>query len=132
MRPSESRSDGDRDMLAVPEIARDQPAFQAYMATILQFQLFEKACVEAKEFNVTDPTAKPLHRCNLSKMSPTSLKALMGIGNTQRWRTLLETYTVDGTLSSDSMSRYFAPLNEYLQVGDVIRCGWVTSYGAGG
>ncbi|KAF0290819.1 Angiotensin-converting enzyme [Amphibalanus amphitrite] len=115
VRPSESRSADDLDMLAVPDLARDRPAFQRYMSTVLQFQLFEKACVDAGQFEIDKAEEKPLYRCSLDSSAAAGLKDLMAAGNTQRWKALLKQYTVNGTLSSISMVRYFAPLHKHLQ-----------------
>ena len=116
MQPSEVRSAGDSDMLGVPDLARDRPAFQRYMSIVLQFQLFEQLCIDAGEYDITDPEKKPLHRCDLTGSKLGGLKDLVEAGNSMRWRTLLQDHTVNGTLSSESMVRYFAPLDAHLQV----------------
>ncbi|OXA52110.1 Angiotensin-converting enzyme [Folsomia candida] len=90
------------------------PYVRYFISMILQFQLHESLCKEAKN-------TKPLHLCDIynSKRAGLKLKKLLSLGASKPWPVVLATVTDTQKLSSKSILKYFEPLYKWLKEENV-------------
>lgn len=114
------RTAEDFDPGAKYHIVRSWPYTRYFLAQLLQFQLFEKACEMAGHKG-------PLHRCSIygNKKVGEKLSAMLALGSSVPWPDALEAFTGTREMSAQPLLDYFAPLKAWLDDENKGRaCGW--------
>jgi len=114
IKPPNKRNNRQFDAGAKIHVAVFGSYIDYYTAAMYQFQFYEAACKIAGEYVPDDPD-KPLHRCNFyqSKEVGDMLKAALSVGKSRPWKEVLEKMVGHREMSSSSLRKYFAPLEEF-------------------
>jgi peptidyl-dipeptidase A len=118
--PPVERGETSFDPGAKYHVAAVTPYSDYFLASLLQFQLYEAACRQAG-------WSGPLHRCSFygKKEVGRRLEAMMQMGASRPWPDALEAFTGNRELSGRSISAYFKPLETWLkELNKGSRCGW--------
>uniref|UniRef100_A0A7G3ADB7 Angiotensin-converting enzyme n=1 Tax=Lutzomyia longipalpis TaxID=7200 RepID=A0A7G3ADB7_LUTLO len=88
-----------------------------FVAHILEFQLHKAMCITAGQYDPINPTANPLHKCDIHNSLEVGekLRAGLGLGLSKHWSEALREMTGETELSAAALLEYFSPLVEYLQ-----------------
>lgn len=101
-------------------IPGNTPYLRYFLSYILQFQFHEAACEMAG-------WEGPLHRCSIydNKEVGERFNAMLELGASQPWPDALEAFTGTRSMDGSAITKYFAPLVDYLQEENEGRnCGW--------
>jgi len=116
------RSKEDFDPAAKFHTSNNVPYIRYFVSFVIQFQFYEKMCEFAGEYDPTDPN-KPLYKCDFYENTNAGdlLGNMLQQGNSDRWQDILKNFlcagkptSCKGELSAESLLRYFAPLEEWL------------------
>jgi peptidyl-dipeptidase A len=119
--PPVERDEASFDPGAKYHVASITPYSGYFLATLLQFQLYEAACRHAGW------KGAPLHRCSFygNKDVGRRLEAMMAMGASRPWPDALEAFTGSREMSARFISAYFRPLETWLKEQNKgSRCGW--------
>lgn len=109
--PSRTNRNDERyfDPGAKYHVATNVPYLRYFLSYLLEFQFYEAMCREAGHQG-------PLHRCDFynSTKAGAKLKVMLSSGSSRSWQDTLEQMTGSRRIQADSLLRYFAPLNDWL------------------
>ncbi len=118
--PPTPRSEADFDPGAKYHVSNNVPYTRYFIAHILQFQFYKRACELAG-------WKGPLYRCSFfqSKKAGKALKEMLEKGASQPWQTTLYEFTGTREIDAESLIEYFQPLHEWLKKQNKKQtCGW--------
>jgi peptidyl-dipeptidase A len=118
--PPVERGEASFDPGAKYHVASVTPYSDYFLASLLQFQLYEAACRHAG-------WKGPLHRCSFygNKEVGRRLQAMMAMGASRPWPDAIEVFTGSREVSGRSIATYFKPLETWLkEQNKSSRCGW--------
>ncbi|MFM7275152.1 MAG: M2 family metallopeptidase, partial [Gammaproteobacteria bacterium] len=118
--PPVPRSEADFDPGAKYHIPGSVPYTRYFLARILQFQFYQKACEIAG-------WQGPLHRCSFygNKEVGEKLNAMLAMGRARPWPEALEAFTGHREMSGKAVVAYYAPLMSWLEEQNKgQQCGW--------
>jgi peptidyl-dipeptidase A len=118
--PPVERGETSFDPGAKYHVASTTPYSDYFLASLLQFQLYEAACRHAG-------WKGPLHRCSFygNKQVGRRLQAMMAMGASRPWPDALEAFTGSREISGRPIAAYFKPLQAWLKEQNKgSRCGW--------
>jgi peptidyl-dipeptidase A len=118
--PPVERDETSFDPGAKYHVASTTPYSSYFLASLLQFQLYEAACRHAG-------WKGPLHRCSFygNKEVGRRLQAMMAMGASRPWPDALEAFTGSREISGRPIAAYFKPLQAWLKEQNKgSRCGW--------
>ncbi|XP_059062532.1 angiotensin-converting enzyme-like [Achroia grisella] len=125
--PPMSRSEADFDPGSKYHIISDQEYIKYFLATILEFQIFEQLCTAAGHVG-------HLHECDVyrSREAGRILSEIMQPGSSKSASEIIRTMTKGKTnrISPESLVKYFRPLELWLRVQnrDESLIGWSSNY----
>jgi len=96
------------------------PAYDRFLARILQFQFYRSMCQASGHKG-------PLHECNFygSKEAGAKLWKMLSYGGSKPWPEALEAMTGTREMDASALVEYFAPLQSWLEEQNKGRqCGW--------
>jgi peptidyl-dipeptidase A len=98
-------------------IPADSQYIAYFVAHILEFSFYKSLCIEAKQYDPTNPSAKPLHKCDFynNEDAGAKLRAGLEMGYSKHWSEALEKLTGETDISAAALLEYFAPLKDFLQ-----------------
>ena len=114
------RSEQDFDPGAKFHIPGNTPYARYFLARLLQFQFYQKACEIAG-------WQGPLHRCSFygNKEVGAKLNAMLEMGRSRPWPEALEAFAGSPEMSGKAVVAYFAPLQAWLEEQNKgQQCGW--------
>ena len=114
------RSEEDFDPGAKFHIPGNTPYARYFLARLLQFQFYQKACEIAG-------WQGPLHRCSFygNKELGQKLNAMLEMGRSRPWPEALEAFAGSPEMSGKAVVAYFAPLHAWLEEQNKgQQCGW--------
>jgi peptidyl-dipeptidase A len=114
------RSEDDFDPGAKFHIPGNTPYARYFLARMLQFQFYQKACEIAGQTG-------PLHRCSFygNKDVGAKLNAMLEMGRSRPWPEALEAFAGSPDMSGKAVVAYFAPLQTWLEEQNKgQQCGW--------
>ena len=114
------RSEEDFDPGAKFHIPGNTPYARYFLARLLQFQFYQKACEIAG-------WQGPLHRCSFygNKEVGAKLNAMLEMGRSRPWPEALEAFAGSPEMSGKAVVAYFAPLQSWLEEQNKgQQCGW--------
>jgi len=114
------RSEEDFDPGAKFHIPGNTPYARYFLARLLQFQFYQKACEIAG-------WQGPLHRCSFygNKEVGAKLNAMLEMGRSRPWPEALEAFAGSPEMSGKAVVAYFAPLQAWLEEQNKgQQCGW--------
>ena len=114
------RSEEDFDPGAKFHIPGNTPYTRYFLARLLQFQFYQKACEIAG-------SKGPLHRCSFygNKDVGAKLNAMLEMGRSRPWPEALEAFAGSPDMSGKAVAAYFAPLQTWLEEQNKgQQCGW--------
>jgi peptidyl-dipeptidase A len=114
------RSEEDFDPGAKFHIPGNTPYARYFLARLLQFQFYQKACEIAG-------SQGPLHRCSFygNKEVGAKLNAMLEMGRSRPWPEALEAFAGSPDMSGKAVVAYFAPLQTWLEEQNKgQQCGW--------
>jgi len=123
MIPPLERSEEHFDAAGKYHIPNNTPYIRYYVSFILQFQFYEKMCLEAGEYVENDPE-KPLYKCDFfnSKQAGRIMKDLLKAGQSQPWETTLKNFlcsqndsSCTGDMNAKAITKYFLPVMDWLK-----------------
>lgn len=111
------RNESDFDAGAKYHVPSGTPYIRYFIAHILQFQMHRAACIAAGQYDPSNPSAKPLHKCDIdgSKAAGAKIRAGLELGLSEHWSVALEKMTGDKDISGDAVLEYFKPLYDFLK-----------------
>lgn len=114
--PNGARGEEFFDPGAKYHIPADSQYIAYFVAHILEFQLHRAVCIEAGQYNKTDP-AKPLHKCDIDGSLAAGAKIRDGLklGLSKHWSEALFAMTGEREISGEAIFDYFQPLYDYLK-----------------
>lgn len=115
-----ARSEDDFDPGAKFHIPNSTPYARYFLARMLQFQFYQRAC-EIARWN------GPLHRCSFhaNREVGERLETMLEMGRSRPWPDALEAFTGTREMSGKAVLAYFAPLMSWLQEQNAgQQCGW--------
>ncbi|KAG5670746.1 hypothetical protein PVAND_000987 [Polypedilum vanderplanki] len=97
-------------------IPADSQYIAYFVAHILEFSFYKSLCIEAGQYNVSNPSEHPLHTCDFfeSKAAGEKLNAGLKLGMSKHWSEALNELTGSPNISASALVEYFAPLKDYL------------------
>lgn len=118
--PPVARGEEDFDPGAKYHIPASTPYARYFLARMLQFQFYQRACEIAG-------WKGPLHRCSFygNRDVGARLEAMLAMGRSRPWPDALEAFTGTREMSARAVLDYFAPLQRWLEEqnrGE--QCGW--------
>lgn len=114
------RSEEDFDPGAKFHIPGNTPYARYFLARLLQFQFYQKACEIAG-------WQGPLHRCSFygNKEVGQKLNAMLEMGRSRPWPEALQAFAGSPEMSGKAVVAYFAPLQAWLEEQNKDQqCGW--------
>ena len=114
------RSEEDFDPGAKFHIPGNTPYARYFLARMLQFQFYQKACEIAG-------WQGPLHRCSFygNKEVGQKLNAMLEMGRSRPWPEALQAFAGSPEMSGKAVVAYFAPLQAWLEEQNKgQQCGW--------
>ena len=117
-------------------IPNNTPYIRYFVSFIVQFQFYEKMCIEAGEFNPEDPNSEPLYKCDFfnSIEAGNALESVLQQGASQPWQDTMKAFLCDdgdanceGEMDPESLLKYFAPIEEWLLTNQKEN-GWVIGW----
>jgi peptidyl-dipeptidase A len=114
------RTEEDFDPGAKYHVPASVPYTRYYLARLLQFQFYQRACEIAG-------WQGPLHRCSFygNKKVGAKLNAMLAMGKSKPWPEALEAFTGTREMSGKALTAYFAPLMTWLEEQNKgQQCGW--------
>lgn len=114
------RSEDDFDPGAKYHIAANVPYTRYFLARMLQFQFYQRACELAG-------WQGPLHRCSFHGNHEVGEKlgAMLAMGRSRPWPDALEAFVGTREMSGEAVLAYFAPLMAWLEQQNAgQQCGW--------
>lgn len=98
-------------------IPADSQYIAYFVAHILEFSFYRSLCVEAGQFDPSNPSARPLHKCDFfeNQKAGDKLRDGLKLGFSQHWSVALEALTGDSEMSAAALMEYFAPLQAFLK-----------------
>ena len=98
-------------------IPADSQYIAYFVAHILEFSFYKSLCIEAGQYNSTNPDEHPLHKCDFytSKPAGAKLKAGLELGYSKHWNEALNVLTGSPDISAQALIEYFKPLKEFLE-----------------
>lgn len=99
-------------------IPADSQYMSYFIARILQFQFYKSLCIEAKQYDPSNPSANPLHKCDFYKSTAAGdkLRAGLKLGLSKPWPFALNELVGSPDMSAEPLLEYFAPLQAYLKI----------------
>ena len=131
-------ADGLFDAAGKYHIPNNTPYIRYFVSFIVQFQFYEKMCIEAGQYDPADlsENASPLYKCDFfnSIKAGDILKKAMQHGRSQPWQATLDEFLCenggskcDGGMSQASLLKYFEPIEKWLdsqQTANNYPVGW--------
>lgn len=98
-------------------VPADSQYIAYFVAHILEFSFYKSLCIEAGQYNASNPLEKPLHKCDFynNKAAGTKLKAGLEMGYSEHWSEALKKLTGESDISAQAILEYFAPLRTFLK-----------------
>jgi len=112
-------------------IPNNTPYIRYYISFIIQFQFYEKMCIEAGKYDPKDPTSE-LYKCDFfeSKEAGEQLKKILQKGQSQPWQKTMAEFLdecteekCEGEMNPQSLINYFQPIITWLE-NDKNENGW--------
>jgi len=112
-----SRNETDFDPGAKFHIPGSSQYIGYFVAHLLEFQFYKALCMEAGEYNPSNPNTKPLHKCDFYKSQAAGRKLAEGLklGKSKHWSEALRVLTNQTELSGSALIEYFNPLLKFLK-----------------
>ncbi|XP_055551685.1 angiotensin-converting enzyme-like [Wyeomyia smithii] len=112
-----TRTEDDFDPGAKYHIPANSQYIAYFLAHILEFQFYRSLCIEAGQYDPSNSTSDPLHKCDFynSKAAGNKLKEGLSLGYSEDWTFALEKLTGERKISGQALLEYFAPLYTFLQ-----------------
>ncbi|XP_065566887.1 angiotensin-converting enzyme-like [Artemia franciscana] len=125
------RSSDHFDPGAKYHIAANVEYLRYFVSFILQFQFHKSLCIEAGQYDPQNPSANPLHNCDIykSEAAGTKLAAMLSLGASVPWPEALEVGTGVRKMDSSAFREYFEPLEKWLENENKknnLQTGWKT------
>ena len=118
------RTSADFDPAAKFHTSNNVPYIRYFVSFVIQFQFYEKMCIQAGQYVPTDPTSK-LYKCDFfeNKVAGAALEKVLMEGNSKKWQDILDEFLCedvegecDGKLSGKALVKYFQPLEDWLDI----------------
>ena len=99
-----------------------------FVSFILQFQFYEHLCLEAGQYDPTNPDL-PLYKCDFfnSLEAGEAMMKMLERGQSQPWQDTLTEMIGSGAMSAESLLHYFDPIITWLKE-DQAANGWVSGW----
>uniref|UniRef100_A0A1L8DQS2 Angiotensin-converting enzyme n=1 Tax=Nyssomyia neivai TaxID=330878 RepID=A0A1L8DQS2_9DIPT len=113
----ETRGEDFFDPGAKFHVPSDYKYMSYFVAHILEFQLHKAMCITAGQYNPNNPTANPLHKCDIHGELAVGdkIRAGLSLGLSKHWSEALFEMTGERELSAAALLEYFSPLVDYLE-----------------
>uniref|UniRef100_A0A1B6CJL2 Angiotensin-converting enzyme n=1 Tax=Clastoptera arizonana TaxID=38151 RepID=A0A1B6CJL2_9HEMI len=115
--PPEPRSENTLDAATELSVLEDSSLTGDFVSSILQFQIYRDLCIASGEFDPSNPTKNPLHKCDFTS-SPKAgkiLGSMMEIGRAKPWYEILKVGTGNNKLDGSALVDFLAPLQDWLK-----------------
>lgn len=88
-----------------------------FMAHLLEFQMYKALCIDAGEYDPTNPTSEPLHKCDFyeNKKAGERLRRGLSLGSSEDPEVALKALTDEDEINASALLEYFKPLYDFLQ-----------------
>ena len=75
-------------------IPNNTPYIRYYVSHILQYQFYEKMCIEAGQYDPENPESDPLYKCDFYRSKPAgdALKRVLQMGDSQPWQDTMKEF----------------------------------------
>jgi len=116
-------------------IPNNTPYIRYFISFIVQFQFYEKMCIEAGQYDPMDEHSDPLYKCDFynSKEAGAALRNILQKGQSQEWQLTLAEFLCEndgscvGEMNPTSLINYFQPIIDWLEA-DQEEHKWVTGW----
>jgi peptidyl-dipeptidase A len=97
-------------------IPADSQYIAYFVAHILEFSFYKSLCVEARQYDPSNPSVNPLHKCDFynNTEAGAKLKAGLELGMSKPWSEALNVLTGSPQITATALMEYFAPLKDFL------------------
>ncbi|XP_041788026.1 angiotensin-converting enzyme-like [Anopheles merus] len=111
------RSEEDFDPGAKYHIPASSQYIAYFLAHILEFQFYRALCIEAGQYDPSQTSGQPLHKCDFygSKAAGDKLRDGLSLGYSEDWEDALERLTGEREISGKALLEYFEPLYQFLK-----------------
>lgn len=88
-----------------------------FLAHLLEFQMYKALCIDAGEYDPTNPKSEPLHKCDFYKNEKAGnrLRHGLSLGSSKDPKEALKALTNEDDINAAALLEYFKPLYEFLQ-----------------
>lgn len=115
-RPIAQESD-DFDPGAKYHVPNNSQYIAYFLAHLLEFQMYKALCIDAGEYDPSNPKSEPLHKCDFfeNKEAGARLSKGLSLGSSEDPKVALKALTNEEEINAQALLEYFKPLYEFLQ-----------------
>lgn len=115
--PPVERSSDDFDPGSKYHIVASVEYIRYFISFVVQFQFHKALCIEAEQYDPTNPLSKPLSQCNIygNKKAGKLFSDMLSLGSSVPWQDAMEKITGQRKMDASGLLEYFKPLSDMLE-----------------